>query len=94
MWGAVDLVPMGNRVMAANPHFINPLMDATEIEVTGRDSGQISQAAGFASHGQAVRRTRNKAGTITDVWLAGARLRPEKNLTAEMERRYAPRRNR
>jgi hypothetical protein len=94
LWGAVDLVPMGNLVMAANPHFINPLMDATEIEVTGRDSGRISQAAGFASHGQAVRRTRNKAGTITDVWLAGARLRLEKNLTEEMERRYAPRRNR
>src|SRR5450631_990965 len=93
-WGAVDLVPMGNLVMAANPHFINPLMDATEIEVTGRDTGRISQATGYASHGQAVRRTRNKAGTITDVWLAGARLKPEKNLTAEMERKYAPRRSR
>src|SRR3984957_15463264 len=94
LWGAVDLVPMGNLVMAANPHFINPLMDATEIEITGRDTGRISQAAGYASHGQAVRRTRNKAGTITDVWLAGARLKPEKHLAAEMERKYAPRRNR
>ena len=72
------------------PHLINPLMDASEIEVTGRDTGRISQATGFASHGQAVRRTRNKAGKVTEVWLAGARLKPEKNLAAEMERKYAP----
>ena len=80
--------------MAANPHFVNPLMDATEIEVTGRDTGRISQAAGYDSHGQPVRRIRNKAGTVTDVWLAGARLKPEKSLAAEMERKYAPRRRR
>jgi hypothetical protein len=69
-------------------------MDATEIEVTGRDLGRISQASGFASHGQAVRRIRNKAGTVTEVWLAGARLKPEKKLAAEMKRKYAPRRGR
>jgi CubicO group peptidase (beta-lactamase class C family) len=51
MWGAVDLVPVGNRVIAANPHFFNPFMDATEIEITGRDTGRIALAAGYASHG-------------------------------------------
>ena len=29
LWGAVDLVPIGNLVMVANPHCINPFMDAT-----------------------------------------------------------------
>ena len=94
MWGAADLVPIGNRVMVANPHFFNPLMDATEIEVTGRDTGRIALAAGYASHGQAVHRTRNKAGTVTDVWLAGSRLIPEKTLAAELERKYATRKRR
>ena len=51
-WGAVDLVPMGNLVMAANPHAINPFMDATEIEVTGRDTGRIALASGYGSHGE------------------------------------------
>jgi hypothetical protein len=41
-----------------------------------------------------VRRVRNKAGTVTEVWLAGARLKPEKSLAAEMERKYAPRQGR
>jgi CubicO group peptidase (beta-lactamase class C family) len=88
--GAIDLVPMGNLVIVANPHALNPFMDATEIEVTGRDTGRISLAAGYASHGQAVRRTRNKAGTVTDIWLAGSNLKPEKTLAAEIEGRYAP----
>ena len=94
LWGAIDLVPLGDLVVVANPHFINPFMAATEIEVTGRDTGRISLASGYASHGQAVRRTRNKAGTVTDVWLAGADLKPEKIVAAEMERRYAARKRR
>jgi CubicO group peptidase (beta-lactamase class C family) len=94
LWGAVDLLPMGNRVIAANPHLINPMMDATEIEVTNRDAGRISLAGGYGSHGEPVRRTRTKAGTVTDIWLAGANLKPEKTVAAEMERRYAPRKRR
>ena len=80
--------------MVANPHLLNPFLDASEIEVTGRDAGRISLAAGYASHGQAVRRTRGKAGTVTDIWLAGANLTPEKALAKEIERRYAPRQRR
>jgi hypothetical protein len=93
-FGAVDLVPIGNLVMAANPHLLNPLLDATEIEVTGRDTGRISLAAGFHSHGQAVRRARNKRGAVSDIWLAGSNLKSEKILAAELERRYAPRKRR
>lgn len=93
-WGAVDLVPMGNLVIAGNPHALNPFLDATEIEVTGRDTGRISLAAGYASHGEPVRRTRNKAGKVTEVWFAGSRVRPEKVVAAEMERRYGPRKRR
>ena len=94
IWGTIDLVPMGNLVIVGNTNAFNPFMDATEIEVTGRDTGRISLAAGYASHGQAVRRTRNKAGAVTEIWLAGARLKHEKSLIAEMERKYAPRKRR
>jgi hypothetical protein len=40
-----------------------------------------------------VRRSRNKAGHVTDIWLAGANAKREKALAAEMERRYAPRKD-
>jgi CubicO group peptidase (beta-lactamase class C family) len=94
LWGAVDLVPIGNLVVVANPHLLNPFMDASEIEVTGRDTGRISLATGYASHGQAVRRIRNKSGRVTDIWLAGGNLKPEKILAAEMARRYGSRKHR
>ena len=94
LWGAVDLVPIGNRVIAALPAALNPLLDATEIEITGRDAGKIVLAPGFRSYGEAVRRVRNKAGTITDIWIAGGHLTREKAMAAEIERRYAPRKRR
>jgi len=90
LWSAVDLVPMGNHVIAGNPHLINPFLDAAEIEVTGRDTGRIVSATGYANHGEGVRRSRNKAGTVTEIWLGGGNAKREKALAAEMERRYAP----
>jgi hypothetical protein len=89
-WGATDLVPIGDLVVVGNPQMANPFMDATEIEVTGRDTGRMSLAAGYASHGQSVRRTRNKAGVVTEIWLGGSRLKREKDVIKEMERNYAP----
>jgi CubicO group peptidase (beta-lactamase class C family) len=93
-WGTVDLVPIGNIVIAAVPGAINPFMDTSEIAVSSRDAGRISVAAGYGSHGEAVRRIRNKAGRVSDIWLAGSNLKPEKILGAEIERRYAPRKRR
>jgi CubicO group peptidase (beta-lactamase class C family) len=89
LWSAIDLVPMGNQVIAANPHLINPFLDAAEIEITGRDTGRFAFAVGYASHGEPVRRSRNKAGKVTDIWFAGANAKPAKALAAEIERRYA-----
>jgi CubicO group peptidase (beta-lactamase class C family) len=93
LWGAVDLVPMGDQVITGNPHLINPFLDAAEIEVTGRDKGHIVSASGYASHGEPVRRSRNKAGAVTDIWLAGGNVKRKDALVAEMERRYAPRKD-
>jgi CubicO group peptidase (beta-lactamase class C family) len=88
VWRATDLVPMGNRVVAANPHLADPFMDAAEIHITGRDTGKIVVASGYDSFGEPVRRVRNKSGAVTDVWIAGAHIKPEKALAAEIERRY------
>lgn len=91
VWGATDLVPMGNVVVAANPHLGNPFVDATEIEITGRDTGRIVLAPGYGSHGESVRRTRSKTGVVTDIWIAGINAKREKAAAVEIERRYAPR---
>src|SRR5262252_3509965 len=91
LWGAADLVPVGDVVLVANPWIFKPLLDASEIEVTDRDEGRIALASGGGSHGERVRRTRDTAGAITEVWLAATRFVPEAVAAAEIERRYGPR---
>lgn len=94
IWGALDLVPMGDRVLVANPHFNNPFMDAAEIEVTGRDAGRVAAAAGYGSHGEPVRRSRNARGKVSDIWLGGMNVKPGSVVAREIMRRYPPRKRR
>jgi hypothetical protein len=79
---------MGNAVLVGNPHATNPFLDATEIEVTGRDTGRISLAGGSGNHGEPVGLTRTKAGKVAEVRFAGGKGRPKRIVAAEMERRY------
>jgi CubicO group peptidase (beta-lactamase class C family) len=88
MSGAVDLLPLRDRVMVATPGFWNPLMDASEIEVTGTDLGRVALAPGFGSQGEPVRLLRDAAGKVTAVELGGGRLVDEASLTAELRERY------
>jgi CubicO group peptidase (beta-lactamase class C family) len=90
-WGAADLVPMGNVVLAANPHQGNPFLDAAEIAVTGRDKGSLALANGYSSHGEPVRRERDASGQVAAVWFGGSRLRPEAEVSADMAQRYGAR---
>jgi CubicO group peptidase (beta-lactamase class C family) len=88
LWGAIDLVPMGGKVMVAVPALQNPFTDATEISLTGADRGRISLAAGSARHGENVRRVRGRNGKVDEVWLGGRCFLPEAELAAELEQRY------
>lgn len=87
LWGAYDLVPMGDKVLVGAPGFFNPFMDATELTVTGRDRARISLANGYANHGEEVRRIR-KGGKVAEIRFAGGRSLPERQVAAEMKRRY------
>jgi CubicO group peptidase (beta-lactamase class C family) len=86
--GAADLVAMGDIVLIADPQAWNPFAQAAEIEMTGKDKGRIVLANGYASHGEKVRRIRDNAGDVTEVWLAGWKLLPEAQVIAEMQARY------
>jgi CubicO group peptidase (beta-lactamase class C family) len=88
LWGAIDLLPMGNKVVAANPGFLNPLFDAGEVEITGRNTGRIALANGYGSHGESVRCVRAKSGKIVEIWLAATKLLPATKVAREMQARY------
>ena len=88
VWNALDLVPVGDRVLILTPALPNPLTDASEVEVTGADAGQIALAPGLGNHGEPVRRSRGADGAVDEVWLGGTRLLPETQMAAELKARY------
>jgi CubicO group peptidase (beta-lactamase class C family) len=88
LWGAVDLLPMGNKVMVASPGFVNPLFDAGELEITGRTTGRIALTHGYGSYGEPVRCVRAKSGRLTELGLAGTKLLSAVQVAREMEARY------
>jgi CubicO group peptidase (beta-lactamase class C family) len=91
LYAAMDLVPVGQKVLVAAPGTWRPFDDASELKVSGRDRASVALAGGYASHGEEVRRVRRRAGKVTAVWLGGVELRPETYVTREMERRYGRR---
>ncbi len=88
LWGAIDLVPMGGKVLVASPAMWTPFANASELEITGPSEGRVALAGGYASHGEPVRCVRTKSGKMTELWLAASKLLPEKELAAEMTARY------
>jgi hypothetical protein len=88
LWGAVDLVPMGDKVLVAVPGAWAPFTNASELAITGRSKGCIALAGAYGSHGEPVRCVRNKSGRIAELWLSASKLVPEDELAAEMAARY------
>jgi CubicO group peptidase (beta-lactamase class C family) len=85
---AIDLVAMGSKVLVASPANFNPLMDARELEVRGKDQGWVKLAGGYENHGEAVRRVRKRRGAIAELRLGGISYIPESGIVKEMAERY------
>jgi len=86
--GAIDLVPMGEKVIVAAPSLSNPFTDASEISITGEDRGRVTLANGMGRYGEEVRRIREGNGEVGEVWIGDTRFLPEPQLVAELKRRY------
>ena len=90
IWGAVDLVATGKGVLICNPYLCNPVFDASEIGIQGRDKGRITRSTGYGSFGEPAGLVRNTAGEVSEVWLGATLLLPEAALATDMQQRYAP----
>jgi D-alanyl-D-alanine carboxypeptidase len=96
LWGTIDLLPMAERVLVANPALPNPLMDASELEPLGRARNgaahaRIVLANGYGAHGEPARLVHDARGRAAEFWLAGNCLRPEAKVVKELESRYGGR---
>ncbi|MFZ4286431.1 serine hydrolase domain-containing protein [Variovorax sp. HJSM1_2] len=91
LWGASDLVPMGNIVCAIAPQMTVPFHAAiTEITVTGKDQGVLQKTSAYNSPGQSVHLERDKKGRVTAFWWGGGKLLPKEAFVAEATQRYSP----
>jgi D-alanyl-D-alanine carboxypeptidase len=77
IWGAIDLVPMGNNVLVAQPSALAPFMDASELTVASPGDGRIALANGFGSHGEPARLILSADGAPATLRLGGTTFLPE-----------------
>ena len=90
IWGAIDTVPIGDRVLLALPGGLAPFADASEIELSGPSEGRIAVAGGFGSYGEPARLTLSADGAPERLKLGGTELLPEAAFLREIVDRRAP----
>lgn len=88
IWGATDLVPVGDSVVIVAPTSFLPFLDGSEAEITESDGGLILKGSGFNPLRERLRRVRDAEGKIREIWIGGSRLVEEDVLRAEMIARY------
>jgi D-alanyl-D-alanine carboxypeptidase len=88
VFGAIDMVPMGEKVLLASPEMPNPFFKVAELTVTERDEARIREAGAFASYGEPVRLVRTDDGVVAQVLIGGFRTVTEAALAKEVNHRY------
>jgi len=87
-WRTLDFVPTRNRVLVFDPGMAVPFADASEIIVTKRDHGIISQATALGNYSEDARLVHGKGGKVREIWFGGTKYVPQARLAAELKRRY------
>jgi hypothetical protein len=87
-WGPLDAVPIGDKVVMANPALVNPFMDTIDIAVDGRQRGRIVEANVFANYGEPAGLVRGPSGRARALQLGGVRLLHEAALAREAATRF------
>jgi D-alanyl-D-alanine carboxypeptidase len=89
MWGAADLVPMGDVLVHVAPGLPLPFDGAnTESVVTGKDNGLIRKTSGYHSAGEKLRMVRDRKGKPAELWVGGSMLQPKQAMLDEATQRY------
>ncbi|MBN9190923.1 MAG: serine hydrolase, partial [Microbacterium sp.] len=66
-WGVLDVVRLGDRLLAVSPVGPEPLAGKDELEVVDDDTLRIASGDGFGSIGELVHYTRDAAGETVRV---------------------------
>jgi CubicO group peptidase (beta-lactamase class C family) len=85
----VDLVRLGDDLLAIDPELLDPVTEATRLELmdAGTETFRIADTGGFASYGERVGFERSQpGGAVRRVQFAGSQLVPLEDHLAELDR--------
>ena len=88
LWGAIELVALGDKIVTFNPAFDLPFAEASEITLSDANHGVVTQAPGFDRFGEPVHRARDASGAVTRIQIGGAGFVSEELAKAQMQKRY------
>jgi hypothetical protein len=87
-WRTLDFVPFRDCVLVADPGAAVPFTEASEVTMTKRDIGRVSQATALGNYGEEARLVRGKNGAVREVWFGGTKYLSDMRLAAELKKRY------
>jgi D-alanyl-D-alanine carboxypeptidase len=67
LWGVVDIVRLGDRLLAISPGLADPLEENDELAVVDDSTLRVTAGNGFGSVGELVSYTRDAAGEVTSI---------------------------
>jgi D-alanyl-D-alanine carboxypeptidase len=76
LWGMVDVVELGGRLVLVRPTAPDPLPGAEELQVVDARTLRVAAQPGFGATGELVHLERDADGAVASVRLAGVTLRP------------------
>ncbi len=89
MWGATDLVALGERVYAFSPAVFPPFAEASEISLSESDTGRVTRAPAMERFGEPVQRVRDREGRVAAIRIGGTGMISEERLKPQLLARYA-----
>lgn len=87
LWGVIDIVSSGNRIIAAEPASWTPFKDAEELAYINENTLKITDASSFGSEDELIRYVFDKNGVVKKITKAGSTKLPEREYMAKMKHR-------
>jgi D-alanyl-D-alanine carboxypeptidase len=77
LWSIIDVVAIGNKLVAASPNLWQPFIDAEELEQISNNTFKVVKANGYSWEGELVHFDIGKTGEIKSIKYCGMTLWPE-----------------
>jgi D-alanyl-D-alanine carboxypeptidase len=78
LWGVINVVSMGNKLITVNPEFWMPFMNPEELQHINTTTLKVTKTDGFSNEGEFVHYNFDKNNKIISVNYTGSTMLPEK----------------